>query len=163
VQYNKKFGAKPHAKHSELLDSRSAGLTLIEVLVSLGIVGLIAITVGYFTLPLNLTRKSNVETQALTIARTYMEIIKGRWSDINDTGFNAMTGLPTVSDVNSAIVTDIKIPVGWTLVVNSADWNLGPPVGTIDNLRTVKVTVQPTPITDASLAVTLSTQIIKPN
>jgi type II secretory pathway pseudopilin PulG len=163
VQFNKLFYSKNPIQHSKQSYSRLAGLTLIEILVSLGIVSLIAITVGYFTLPLNLTRKSNVETQALTIARTYMEIVKGRWSDINDTGYTTMTGLPTVSEIGNAAVTDIKIPVGWTLVVNSADWNLGPPVGTVDSLRTVKVIVQPTPITDTSLAVTLSTQIIKPN
>jgi type II secretory pathway pseudopilin PulG len=163
VQFNKLFYSKNSIQHSKQSRSRSAGLTLVEILVSLGIVSLIAITVGYFTLPLNLTRKSNVETQALTIARTYMEIVKGRWSDINDAGYATKTGLPTVSDVNSATVTDIKIPVGWSVVVNSADWNQGPPVGTIDSLRTVKIIVKPVPITDTTLWVTLSTQIIKPN
>lgn len=113
---------------------KNKGFTLIEVLVAIVLLSTVILITTGFLLPLQLTRDSTVETTALTYGRSYLELVKIRWS--NASGYNAPTAnLPTFS-VNSSSA-DIKMATGWDLANNSSTWAV------TDNIRTVTVILKP--------------------
>ena len=61
-----------------------AGFSLIEVLVAIGLVGILGVIAGGFVLPLRLTRTTSSESQSLTLARSYLELTKNRWLNKQD-------------------------------------------------------------------------------
>jgi prepilin-type N-terminal cleavage/methylation domain-containing protein len=123
-------------------NTRTNGFTLIEILVSLALLGILGVVASGFLLPLRINRDSSQESQALTYARSYVEVLKSRWLDQktfenkNSSGIALVPityGAPTVGITGTV---DIKLPSNtWKLETNSASWAPG------DNLRTVEVTI----------------------
>jgi Tfp pilus assembly protein PilV len=87
---------------------RSLGLSLTEVLVALVFLGVIVLLSLGLILPLRITRNANVETQALTYARSYMELVRTTWSNADK--YQALTW-PDASSANP----DLKLPTGWSI------------------------------------------------
>jgi prepilin-type N-terminal cleavage/methylation domain-containing protein len=133
-----------------------AGFTLIEVLVSLLLFGVLIVIASGLLLPLNLVKTTSTESRAVSFGRSYIEIVKSRWqisAAFTNTGQSSDYGLPTASDTGSP---DIKLPTGWTLETNSATWS------TSETIRTLTVTVKPSS-TDTKTWVPLSVVITKPS
>ncbi len=86
----------------------SSGLSLTEVLVALVFLGVIVLLSLGLILPLRITRNANVETQALTYARSYMELVRTTWSNADK--YQAQTW-PDASSSNP----DLKLPTGWSI------------------------------------------------
>jgi prepilin-type N-terminal cleavage/methylation domain-containing protein len=143
------------------------GFTLIELIVSLGLISLVGVVAGGFLLPLRLTRQSNLETQGLTYARSYMEALKTRW--INKAGYkpgNYLTSdRPIMAyDTDTAAVqaaADVVFPASWTYTATiTPSTTISGSVTTVSDVyRTVKVTVQP-PGNQAP--VVLTTRVVQP-
>jgi prepilin-type N-terminal cleavage/methylation domain-containing protein len=131
--------------------NRQAGFSLIEVLVAIGLVGILGVIAGGFILPLRLTRTSANESQSLTLARSYLELTKNRWLTKKDYENQTM---PTTNAGN-----DVKLPVGWTLTTVCKEATLNTACSITDDFRTLKVTL--TPPNGPALA--LTTQIAKPS
>ncbi len=115
------------------------GFTIVELLVALVLLGTVALVATGFIIPLQVTRGSAVESQAVAYARTYIEIVKSRW--VNDEIFRRSPdwGLPTVGTTAGS---DIVVPAGWTITVaGTAAWTV------VQNVRTVTVTVTPATVT----------------
>jgi prepilin-type N-terminal cleavage/methylation domain-containing protein len=122
----------------------SHGFTLIEILVSLALLGILGLVASGFVLPLKITRDSSQESQALTYARSYVEILKSRWLDKNafenkDAAGALLSPVTYGAPVAGTTATaDIKLPDStWKLVTNASSWAPG------DTLRTVEVKVTP--------------------
>jgi prepilin-type N-terminal cleavage/methylation domain-containing protein len=123
-------------------NTRANGFTLIEILVALVLLGILGVVASGFLLPLRINRDSSQESQALTYARSYVEVLKSRWLDRNTfenkntsgAGLIPVTyGAPVVGTTGAV---DIKIPSNeWKIETNSALWAPG------DNLRTVEVKI----------------------
>jgi prepilin-type N-terminal cleavage/methylation domain-containing protein len=92
---------------------RQAGFSLIEMIISLALVGILGVIAGGFILPLRMTGNTSSQTQSLAVARSYLEITKNRW--LNKISFENQT-LPTLSTVNTSS-SDIKLPTGWTVTL----------------------------------------------
>jgi prepilin-type N-terminal cleavage/methylation domain-containing protein len=133
---------------------RQAGFSLIEMLISLALVGILGVIAGGFILPLRMTRNTSSQTQSLAIARSYLEITKNSW--LNKINFEKQT-LPTLSTANTSS-SDIKLPNDWTVTTDCKGITNTICTAT-DELRTMKITVtapnRPT--------LTLMTQISKPS
>jgi prepilin-type N-terminal cleavage/methylation domain-containing protein len=154
--------AKQHV--SNLKHRKTSGLTIIEVLVSLILLGVLVLIASGLVIPLRLTRDSGIETQALTYGRSYMELVKSLW--LEPSKYNAIT-LPVISGSSASI----KIPSGWTVTptVNrfTSPTTELPQFGNTavesmraykDTLREVVVTVTP----PNGKAITLRTIIARP-
>ena len=111
-------------------------------MVALALLGVIGLIAGGFLLPLRLSRTSNVETQGLSLARSYLELVKNRWQV-----------LEAYCKVSDDLMGAITKPQGWTISTNKAAWKQA------DELRTVTVTVTPA----NSPTVQLATKIIRPS
>ncbi len=110
------------------------GFSIIEVLVAILLLSTVILVGTGFVLPLQVTKKSALETTALAYGRSYLELLKVRWSDT--AAYNLPTGnLPSVS--TNATSADIKMPAGWQILPNSTAWNVA------DNIRAVTITVKP--------------------
>jgi prepilin-type N-terminal cleavage/methylation domain-containing protein len=132
------------------------GFTLIEMMVALVLVGLLGLIGGGFLLPMKMSRDANAQSQALSYARSYLEMIKGRWLDVN---LYKNKTLPTVKiqGASTPATADIEVPTGWTISVveasNAAAW------ADTNNIRTVTVKVSSPNQPDF----TLSSQITRPS
>jgi prepilin-type N-terminal cleavage/methylation domain-containing protein len=141
---------------SRLSGKYRAGFTLIEVLVSLLLFGVLIVIASGLLLPLNLVKTTSTESKAVSFGRSYIEIVKSRWqigAAFSNTGQSSAYALPTASDTGSP---DIKLPTGWTLETNSATWS------TTETTRTLTVTVKPSS-TDVKTWISLSVVITKPS
>jgi type II secretory pathway pseudopilin PulG len=138
--------------------NKTLGLTLVEILVALLLLSTVALVAGGFVLPLRLSADSQRETQAVTLARSYLELVKVRWLNSGNFGSSPSWGLPTVS--STATNVDIELPANWTLTVASGFGTTPTPWTTTDTLRTIVVTVRPAG--NASKPVVLSTLIARP-
>jgi prepilin-type N-terminal cleavage/methylation domain-containing protein len=87
---------------------KTSGLTIIEVLVSLVLLGVLVLIASGLVIPLRLTRDSGVQTQALTYGRSYLELVKSLW--LEPLKYTAVT-LPKITGTTP----DIKLPSGWTI------------------------------------------------
>ena len=121
---------------------RTTGFTLIEILVALVLLGVLGVVASGFLLPLRINRDSSQESQALTYARSYVEVLKARWLDRNTFENKDASGVVLVPITYGAPIVgttgkvDIKIPSNdWKIETNSALWAPG------DNLRTVEVKI----------------------
>jgi prepilin-type N-terminal cleavage/methylation domain-containing protein len=132
------------------------GFTLVEMMVALVLVGVLGLISSGFLLPLQMNRKSNSQAQALSYARSYLEIVKGRWLDA--TLYKNKT-LPTVKvkGAPSPATADIEVPEGWEISVpeaaSSTAW------ADSKNIRTVTVKIKIPYQSDF----TLSSQITRPS
>jgi prepilin-type N-terminal cleavage/methylation domain-containing protein len=138
---------------------KNSGFTIIEVLVSLVLVGGLVLILSTLVLPLQINRSTNIETQGIAFARSYLEIIKSRWQvRSGTTGFlSGATSLPTWSD--SLGTADVKVPTGWKIEVDTTSWSSS------STLRTVTVVVKPANTDPGSPEkwIKLETKIIAPS
>jgi prepilin-type N-terminal cleavage/methylation domain-containing protein len=93
------------------------GFTLIEMMVALVLVGLLGVIGSGFLLPMQMNRQSNSQSQALSYARSYLEIVKGRWLDA--TAYKKKT-LPTWKVQGATGSADIEVPKDWEISVPEA-------------------------------------------
>lgn len=129
------------------------GFSLVEVIVAVGLLGVMALIVSGFIIPLQVTRSSSVETQAMVYAKTYIEITKNRWLDPNTFTNSANAwSTPTVSS-NASTNPDILIPANWSIsAIGASGWTAG------DTLRNLKVQVTD----NLNKTYTVETQVAKP-
>ena len=131
-----------------------SGFSLIEILVSLVLVGVLGLVAGGFLLPMRLSGNASGESQALAYARSSLEIVKNRW--LNPGNFQSMV-YPSTTGANA----DIKLATGWTLSFDCKNVGVTPSVncsGT-DQLRTLTVKVKPLNRPE----ITLTTQLSRPS
>lgn len=132
-----------------------AGFTLVEVLVSLGLVGVLAVIAAGFILPLQLTRTSAIESQALGLARSYLEVAKEAWLRGSNYSLCAAS-LPAVGGTTSQ--ASVKMPASnWSLVTTVTGQG-GAACQPADTLRTISVAVT----APGSAPVRLSTLVARP-
>jgi prepilin-type N-terminal cleavage/methylation domain-containing protein len=135
---------------------RQHGLTLIEMMVALALVGVLGIIGGGLLLPMRMSREANAQSQALSYARSYLEMVKGRWLDANV--YKNKT-LPTwkIKGATNPASADMELPTGWAIAVPEASdataW------ADTNNIRTVTVTVTMPALPEFKL----STQITRPS
>jgi prepilin-type N-terminal cleavage/methylation domain-containing protein len=141
--------AQPARKHQR-------GFTLIEMMVALVLVGLLGLIGSGFLLPLQMNRKSNSQAQALSYARSYLEIVKGRWLD---TTLYKNKTLPTwkIKGTSTPATADIEVPEGWEISVPEASSSTA--WADSKNIRTVTVKIKIPHQSDF----TLSSQITRPS
>ena len=133
-----------------------SGFTLIEILISLVLVGLLILITSSLILPLRLTRSSNIETQAVAFGQSYIELIKSRWQV--QSNFIAGEALLPKASSSPSPAPEILLPAGWTLVVDGASsWT------TNDTIRIVKVIVKPIGTTKISEWIVITTKITRPS
>ena len=157
---------------------KSRGLSLIEVLVALAMLGAVILVSAGLIIPLRVTRDSNVETQALTYARSYIELVRQWWLDPNKYEASPLNVTmdpvwPVVLDTTIG-TADLRLPTGWTLTktatirtVSGLYSNANSSFATTttlrrfrDTLRDVTITVSPS---NGSKSVTISTVIALTN
>jgi Tfp pilus assembly protein PilV len=145
-------------------------LTIIEVLVSLVLLGSVVFVVQGFLIPLQVTRASSLEIQGLSYARSYVELTKARWL------VNASYGTTTANAVwptwGSSGTVDLQVGTGWTVTrtiaviptATTADtrFQVAALASLADTLRQVTVTVTP-PTGSGGKPITLTTLIGRPN
>jgi prepilin-type N-terminal cleavage/methylation domain-containing protein len=160
-------------------DYRRAGFSLVELLISLVILGVVVLLSLGLTIPLRLTRTSNLESQALNYTKSYIELVKVLWLQPNKYG-------PSIAAVNSDFSTTtpsywpkvngtgyaIQLPTNWSIsaVVTSANnpsasatqFTSAALINLADTLRLVKITVTP-PTNSGAKPVSLTTLITRPS
>ncbi len=94
------------------------GFTLVEMLVSLVLLGVVLLITSGLVLPLRLTRTASQETTGAAIAQSYLELLKSKWLD--ETGYNNII-LPVVCSKadTTTVGCDIRIENGWSLQIKS--------------------------------------------
>jgi prepilin-type N-terminal cleavage/methylation domain-containing protein len=139
--------AQPAHKHQK-------GFTLIEMMVALVLVGVLGLIGGGFLLPMKMTRDANAQSQALSYARSYLEMVKGRWLDVS---MYKNKTLPTWKVQGANGSADIEVPVNWEISVpEAADASAW---ADTKNIRTVTVTIK----APNQPEFTLSSQITRPS
>lgn len=156
-----------------------AGFTLVELLISLAILGIVVVLSLGLVIPLKLTRTSNLESQGLNFAKSYLELVKVLWLQPNkygpgvtavNTDFSATT--PAYWPKVNGTGYDIQLPTGWTILAAATAANNPSASATnfasaslitlSDTLRLVKVTVTP-PTNSGGKPVVLTTLIVRPS
>jgi prepilin-type N-terminal cleavage/methylation domain-containing protein len=82
----------------------SRGLTLVEVLVALAIIGVAGGMFGYFVSSLQTTKSAREQTTALAYARDYLEGLRARWQTLE--------GYQTIS-----LATPVEPPASYKLKI----------------------------------------------
>jgi prepilin-type N-terminal cleavage/methylation domain-containing protein len=160
-------------------NNRRAGFSLVELLISLVILGVVVLLSLGLTIPLRLTRTSNLESQALNFSKSYLELVKVLWLQPNkygpdiatvNTDFNATT--PSYWPKINGTGYDLKLPTGWTMTATVTSANnasaVAAPFASValknlsDTLRLVKITATP-PTNSGANPVTLTTLITRPS
>jgi prepilin-type N-terminal cleavage/methylation domain-containing protein len=117
---------------SHKIHSKKA-FTLIEVLVALLLLSAVVFVATGFIIPLQVTRQSATESSALNYGRSYIELVKVRWTQ--EGAYSTPTAnLPVVATTGTP---DLLLPTGWSLETNSSTWTAA------ENSRTLTVTVKP--------------------
>jgi prepilin-type N-terminal cleavage/methylation domain-containing protein len=118
---------------------RQKGFTLVEMMVALVLVGILGLIGSGFLLPMQMNRQSNSQAQALSYARSYLEILKGRWLDVS---LYKKKTLPTWKEkgASTPATADIEVPVDWEISVPEAASTTAWADG--NNIRTVTVVVK---------------------
>jgi prepilin-type N-terminal cleavage/methylation domain-containing protein len=132
------------------------GFTLVEMLVSLVLVGVLGLIGSGFLLPMQMNHQSNSQAQALSYARSYLEMVKGRWLDA--TLYKNKT-LPTwkVKGASTPATADIEVPTDWEITIPEASSSTA--WADSKNIRTVTVKIKIPNQSDF----TLSSQITRPS
>ena len=157
MMHQQPFASKPlrpsqHSRRSQ------GGFTLIEMIVSLGLISLVGVVAGGFLLPLRLTRQANTETQGLSYARSYLEALKTGW--VTSAGYKpanqATSARPVVAyDTDTAAVraaADVVLPDSWTAALAITP-------STNDTYRSVTVTITPP---GSGTPMVLTTRVVQP-
>jgi prepilin-type N-terminal cleavage/methylation domain-containing protein len=99
------------------IQSTKKGLTIVEVLVALVLLAALVLVSAGLLIPLQVTRNSNVSTQALSYARSYFEMVRQSWLD--PTKYESSptnTGVdPVWPTWGTGSSVDLRLPTGWTL------------------------------------------------
>jgi type II secretory pathway pseudopilin PulG len=117
--------------------NRTAGLTLIELIVSLGLIGVLGTISMGFLAPFQINRQSSLETQATAYSRSYLELLKGRWLD--QANYIDQV-LPNTCAATSNVATcDLKLAGDWTVEITpsvKSTWT------NTDRVRQVSITAK---------------------
>jgi type II secretory pathway pseudopilin PulG len=113
----------------------------VELLVALSLLGVVGVIATGLIVPLRLTSRTGSQSQALSYARSYLELVKARWAD--PTAYAAAVQ-PTTADTTGANgkPADIRVPGSWTVKAEITS-DTGAPWTADDALRRVSVTVSP--------------------
>jgi prepilin-type N-terminal cleavage/methylation domain-containing protein len=154
-----------------VMQIRKKGLTIVEVLVALVLLGALVLVSAGLLIPLQVTRKSSLDTQALSYARSYLELVRQLWLDpskyeLSPTNTSVDPDWPTVSNIAGSA---LRLPTGWTLtktaviktrpVYSGAASNFSTTSNLPrlrDTLREVTVTVTPTGGASVSVSALIS-------
>jgi prepilin-type N-terminal cleavage/methylation domain-containing protein len=156
-----------------------AGFSLVEMLISLVILGVVVLLSLGLTIPLRVTRASNLESQALNFTKSYIELVKVLWlqpnkygPDIAAVNANFNTTTPSYWPKINGSGYDIQLPTGWTMtatVTSANNASAAAPAFTSaalknlsDTLRLVKITAIP-PTDSGAKPVSLTTLITRPS
>ena len=124
------------------------GFTIVEILVALMLLGVLGMVALGMVLPLRVNRDTNLETRATAYARSYLELVKGRW--LTSTVYEAGT-LPTTCTIGTC---DLLLEARWDVKVATPS-----PAWTVtDQLRKIDVIVT----NSDNKALTFSTLVAKP-
>ena len=129
--------------------TRSSGFSLIEVLVALALLGVLGVVAGGFMVPLRLSQQSAQESQALAYGRTFIEVLRSRWSD--ESKYKAMSVPSTSTDNPVPTKPDIEVATGWNISSNASSWTAD------QTTRNVLVTIN----SPTGKSITLTTQITR--
>jgi prepilin-type N-terminal cleavage/methylation domain-containing protein len=153
------------------------GLTVIEVLVAIALLGAVVLLAQGFVIPLQLTQRSSLESSSLNYAKSYIELIKVNWLQASLYGLdvatvNADSTFKYWPKWGTTGTVDIKLPTGWTIAavatsantssVNDAKFNAVALKTLKDTLRLVTVTVTP-PTASGAKPIVLTTLIARPS
>jgi prepilin-type N-terminal cleavage/methylation domain-containing protein len=136
----------------EMYTKKQAGFTLIEMMVALALVGILGIVASGFLTPFQINRHSSQESQATNYARSYLELVKGRW--LNSASFKSGSLPKTCASGSTDTDCDFKLSTGWSLGISAADvtaWK------DTDTLRLVTVKAE-----QGTFSYTFSTLISQP-
>ncbi len=162
---------KPQQLVFKSFDSKS-GLTVVEVLVAVGLLGVVALITLGLIIPLRVTRDSNVETQALAYGRSYLELVRESW--LEPSNYEASPSNATINPVwpsTTGGTPDLTLPSGWIITPTATartgalytDANTAFSAtalrGYRDTLRNVSIVIQPN---NGGRAITLTTVIGRP-
>jgi prepilin-type N-terminal cleavage/methylation domain-containing protein len=156
--------------------TKDAGFSIVEVLVSLVLLGvLVLVTTGFLT-PLRLTRNSALQSSALSYARSYMELAKSKWQSdasafqANQLADGGSDGTPDgillkypAGMTSSNIAVTSTVPANGTIMVRQC-----PNPSSIINcvtvaktsLRRIRITVTPP---DNLAPIILETMVVSPS
>lgn len=112
----------------------TSGFTLIEMLVALILVGILGVVATGFLTPLKINQTSGLESQATNYARSYLELVKGRW--LNPGTFSAKTLPVACAPASTNTNCDLKLTGDWTVSVPTTQttaWTA------TDTIRTITV------------------------
>jgi prepilin-type N-terminal cleavage/methylation domain-containing protein len=124
------------------------GFTIVEILVALMLLGVLGMVALGMVLPLRINRDTNLETRATAYARSYLELIKGRW--LTTSVYEAGT-LPTICKTGTC---DLVLEDRWEVKVATPS-----PAWTVtDQIRKIDVVVT----NSDNRAITFSTLVSRP-
>jgi prepilin-type N-terminal cleavage/methylation domain-containing protein len=159
------------------IDKKESGLTLIEVLVSLALLGVIVFIMQGFVIPIKVTKQSSIESNALNFAKSYIELVKVNWLQSSLYGpslatVNADTTFTYWPEWGTTGSPALKLPTNWTITAtatsanttsaSNAKFTTAKLISLQDTLRLVTVTVTP-PTDFGSKPVVLTTLIARPS
>jgi prepilin-type N-terminal cleavage/methylation domain-containing protein len=120
---------------------KSTGFTLVEMMVALGLLGVLGVVAGGFLLPMRMTSRTSNQSSGLTYARSYLEMVKNRWLEL-PTFKSATAPMVRVAPSTTPTVYDIEIPSGWTATLTCRlSSNTATACDEGDQLRAVTVTL----------------------
>lgn len=104
-----------------MMKKKIGGLTIVEVLVALVLLGVVILISAGLIIPLRVTRDSNIETQALSLARSYIELVRQRWLDPAEYEQSPSNNTvdPKWPTAGTATSNDLVLPNGWTLTTEA--------------------------------------------
>jgi prepilin-type N-terminal cleavage/methylation domain-containing protein len=132
------------------------GFTLVEMMVAIFMVAVAVLMFSYFMNPLRLSRDSQIETQALATARTYLDNLRASWQ--NDCNYVAATLPPTPTNVSNLRLSVQDARTNAQLFTFDSA-NASPSVTNTGYLRNVTLSVT----ASNGKVIELSTQVARPS
>ena len=142
---------------------RVAGFTLIEILVSIALLGILIVIVGYFSNSLTATSQAKSYPVAQTFASSYLNVLRTKWAV---PGQYRTTSLPdpTTNEVKPSTgfsyVTAVTDGTTNAPIISYAYPNAAPPVPVANNSVLKRVTLSVT--TPQNKTFVFATQFVNP-